>query len=207
MASGAIFAMRAVDKGFARQVRNLLGHFQEGNQAIKRVNEYSIGWLNAKAVENLHQRATRRAKDPRHGRLAGLIVDPSVSSANVDGFKWLIDAQMESADARVAAYARALDQGSDYWVRRTSGRGGSGLRLAFGTPEAPEPPTRGVSGETGFAPGPFGRVAITKPVPAYHWAQDPINTFRQQGIWVRQAKKELRALGLPVQEGRARSRA
>lgn len=166
---------------YEQYVRNLqTGWFEKGNQAVREAGEASVTWLGNAAAGRLEDQI-KRAPDPRHKRLADILRDPSVSSATVGGFQFLIAERVRELDRKVAAYYRAVEYGSDYWVRRTARRK---LSLGFvGFPEQATGDTPPV--QAGYAPAGFGLVRIRNPIPAYHYITGAVDDFKRDYMFAK----------------------
>lgn len=194
---------RVDETRFKGQVRRIDGKFKQANRAFERLNKRALQWLMVQAAENLEARI-RREPDPRHGRLVDMILNEEASAYNQDGFRFLIFERVERLDQRIAAYYRAIEFGTDYWVKKTNARG---LALAFHGD--PEHPTRGVAPtQAGFVrssdeviAGGFGVVRITQPVPEYEYGRSAMDSFRRSGLYTKWAIKELERVGIPVELG------
>lgn len=194
---------RVDETRFRGQVRRIDGKFKDANQAFVRLNKRALRWLMVRAAQNLRARITREP-DPRHGRLESVILNEEASAYNQDGFRFLVYERIEKIDERIAAYYRAIEFGTDYWVKKTHARG---LRLAFhGTPEFPSrdvAPTQAgfVYSRDDIIAGGVGVVRITEPVPEYEYASRAMRAFRQSGLYTKWAKEELERSGIPVELG------
>lgn len=198
----AFLTFSADEAGLLRYVRNKLGQFQSGNQAMLAANRASIAHLKGEAVAVLNAKATRRYPDPRNDkRLVQIVGDDSAHEATQDRFSfWVLD-KVEALDARARKFYRAIDEGSTYW---NDGPGaGRYVALVFypgfgqegGGPSGPSPDVRY---QAAYASPAGARVRITKPVPAYGFLTDPVQRFRAQGLYAQYVRDALRARGLRV---------
>lgn len=196
MAGLISFSVAVKNTTFLRKVHTIQGHFAQGNGRMRLAHQRSVDWLTNQTIRNLEGSATKRAPDTRHARLATVLRDPSISSANASGFKFIIDERMRAADARVAAYYRTIEggPGSEYgrwwWVRETAG---NPFGLFFFGPGG----TRGQQGR-GSRSVRFPQVHIVTPQPAYHYIQRAIDEFESQKKYREFAIEELRRGRIPV---------
>ena len=187
----------ARDAGLLRYVRNKLGQFQSGNQAMLEANKAVVAHLKGEAVAILDAKATRRYPDPRNEkRLVQIVGDDSAHEATQDKFSfWVLD-RVDALDARARSFYRAIDQGSTYWP--DSGRY---VALVFypgsgqdgGGPSRPSP---SVNYQAAYASPGGARVRITKPVPAYGFLSNPVRQFKAQGLYAQFVRDALGARGL-----------
>lgn len=185
-----LFTFRAKDEGLSGSVRDLKGRFVSGNQAMLRANEASLKFLKAAASKDLDDKIRRHPDARNRKRLADVITDDSVHSANVDGFNFMIAERVKAVDERAAAYYRAVEFGSNYWPE--SGRY---IGLVF-YPGSPVKPSGAVGTQAAFADRRGARVLITHPVPAYGYLKNAVRDFNDRGLYREYARKELEAVGL-----------
>lgn len=179
--------------GLTRAVRNQLGQFQSGNQAMKRVNEAALKYLKDASVDILDNKANRRERDLRTKVGLQVVEQDDAHIVNQDKFGfWVID-RIDGIDKRVRSYYRAIDKGSNYWVERTAG-GNDWVSLVFlGNPSRPVP---GGGRQAAYGDRRGARVIITNPVPRYAFLTQPVANFRRNKIYAGLVREEFKRLGL-----------
>jgi hypothetical protein len=179
-----MIGFRVVDTGLNLKVRDLRGRFASGNQASKRANQRSVEWLGEYASQYLATRVVRDVDTRTKRTLEEVVRDPAASRVGIDGFDFLVDANVRRLAARVERYYRVIEGrpgnpiGSSYWVGRR-------LRMAWsGGNDAP------------FQAGRFSRkgetVLFKRPIPAYHYVERARNQFERRDIWRGFMAQELR---------------
>lgn len=195
MAGGAFVTFSARDAGLNNLVRDLKGRFQSGNQAMLEVNRESVKYLKNASTDIL-KNSVKREKDRRNKRGLAVVADDDAHSVSIDSFSfWVLD-RVDSIDARVRSYYRAIDEGSDYWVE-------SGRYVALiWYPGSPIRPSRGVETQAAFADRTGARVLITHPVPAYGFLSIPVSNFKSEGVYSKLVQGAFSRRGLKVKVSR-----
>lgn len=178
--------------GFSQLVRNQKGQFQSGNQAFAEVNRKSLDWLKARSVDILDTKV-HRAHDFRNRRTVAEVVESDdVHEVTRDYFRFWIPDRVESVDARVRSFYRAIDQGSRYWVDGP----GAGRYVALIFYPGSAKPSAEANNQAAFADRWGARVLITKPVPAYGFLTIPKNEFQTEGIYAKYVDAAFKARGI-----------
>ena len=187
--AGNLYSFRVDATHLGRKLAALEHQAQEARRVVRAVNQRSVEWLGERAAENLSPRI-RRAHDFRNDvSLLAMVVNRNASVISANGFRFLDDEKVQKLTTRAWHYYRAVEYGSDYWVRETATRR---FGLLFYGPGG----NRGQAGVGSWVNAKFPQVHITHPVPAYHYALQARDAFVQSRLWWRWAYADLQAAGI-----------